>query len=198
MKLLGADRIYLLNLRRREDRLLEAKKELRRVGIYPKDYVIYNAFDGKELEIYSNHDKITPGAIGCYLSHLAIWKDAILNNFSRIVVFEDDIIFPGAFRKRYRNSIRDNIDFLFLGWYKNEGCIQSSYTDNLIKAKYIYGTHGYVVNNRKTLLLLEKGVNTLDLQVDGKMELVLENVNTWFCNPPIVNQTGLSTDIQRI
>jgi collagen beta-1,O-galactosyltransferase len=38
------------------------------------------------------------GEIGCFLSHYKVWNDVVENNYERVVVLEDDVVFEPSFR----------------------------------------------------------------------------------------------------
>lgn len=58
----------------------------------------------------------TPGAWGCYRSHLAVIEQAIANDIGRLVVFEDDATFVPDFAERLADlSIPPDAEQLYLG-----------------------------------------------------------------------------------
>ena len=80
---LGADRVYLINLRRRPDRRLKMEECFRELGV---EYQLVEAVDGRNMtddsvhrdglrvlpgyvEPYSKREALTFGEIGCFLSH---------------------------------------------------------------------------------------------------------------------------------
>lgn len=76
------DKIYIINLKHRSDRLESITKELNKIGT--NKYLIsrINAVYFKDF-----------GALGCGLSHRMALQNAIKNNYERILIFEDDFIF---------------------------------------------------------------------------------------------------------
>jgi collagen beta-1,O-galactosyltransferase len=38
------------------------------------------------------------GEVGCFMSHYNVWKDVIVNYYSKVVVLEDDVRFEPFFR----------------------------------------------------------------------------------------------------
>ncbi len=88
------DQIYIINLEFRKDRLAEMSAEFGKIGIdfhHPK----INVF--KAIRPESFEDWPTQGAKGCYLSHIAVLKDARKNGYERIIVLEDDVNFVQYF-----------------------------------------------------------------------------------------------------
>ena len=78
------DKVYVINLKSREDRLKQCKSELDKHGI---DYIIFDAIKGS-----GPVGKIRlPGLVGCLLSHVEILKKAASENLNNVFIFEDDV-----------------------------------------------------------------------------------------------------------
>lgn len=59
---------------------------------------------------------LTKGEIGCYLSHMYCYHDAMQNHYSNIIVLEDDIIFHQHFHDLYQTiQQQKKYDILMLG-----------------------------------------------------------------------------------
>ena len=59
---------------------------------------------------------ITIGESGCYLSHMFCLNDAIKNNYDKIIIFEDDIVFHKDFNNLFEKiTMEQTFDILFLG-----------------------------------------------------------------------------------
>jgi glycosyl transferase family 25 len=56
---------------------------------------IYDA----ELNYQQYHSVLTPGEIGCYLSHRKVWQKIVNENLYFALVFEDDFINNAALSK---------------------------------------------------------------------------------------------------
>lgn len=93
--------VFVINLDCSADRLESAQKQLSSCGITMERFP---AIYGKSLtlqqveECYDpalNYAKfrrpLSPGEIGCYLSHRAVWRKMVEHNISAAVVLEDDI-----------------------------------------------------------------------------------------------------------
>ena len=54
--------------------------------------------------------------MGAYLSHMWCLRDAIIHNYQKFIIFEDDIIFLKNFHEQFKKIIlHKNYDFLMLG-----------------------------------------------------------------------------------
>ncbi|XP_057244526.1 procollagen galactosyltransferase 1-like, partial [Malurus melanocephalus] len=110
---MGFDEVFLINLRRRSDRRTRMLRTLRELGIDPK---LVEAVDGRSLNRsqlealgvrmlpgYRDpfHGRaLTPGEVGCFLSHFRVWQEISGRGLGRSLVFEDDLRFEVFFRRR--------------------------------------------------------------------------------------------------
>ena len=120
------DKIYISNLERRKDRLEKVKKSLEKNNI--TNYQIVNAFDGthpqimNEWLVYLRNKKSkinSSGALGYLYTMKNILTDAVNNNYNRILICDDDIIFHKDFINQFDNKIKTlnnfNWKLLYLG-----------------------------------------------------------------------------------
>ncbi len=92
------DKVFIINLARREDRKSIMLKVLKNLKI--ENFEFFNAIDGATIdteELYKQGillDKdLGRGEIGCFLSHREVWKIAASRHYERILIMEDDIRF---------------------------------------------------------------------------------------------------------
>ena len=99
-KTLGFDKIYVINLKRRQDRKTELIKNFPNV-----DFTFIEAIDGKELHhiplikekkihtsFFDPHGMITIGVFACALSHKKAWDQAISDGVENALFLEDDVV----------------------------------------------------------------------------------------------------------
>ena len=96
---------YVINLKRRSDRLDKFK-----INCPYNDVEVIEAFDGQNIDNNKNktlYDKIknkkieydiTNQELGCFISHIMVWKKIIDNNSKYNLIFEDDAIFSDNFK----------------------------------------------------------------------------------------------------
>ena len=87
----------VINLARRRDRRIATEQELSRIGWSAK---FFSAIEPKNA---GNFPSI--GVRGCFLSHLAVLKDAKENGSERLIILEDDIKFVPNFVKRWQLAV---------------------------------------------------------------------------------------------
>jgi hypothetical protein len=169
---------FVINLDRRPERLVEAKEELKKIGI---DDV--NRFKAIENEI---------GLIGCGMSHKRCIELAIENDWNFVAIFEDDVIFPNPEKcteliDKYMNY---HFDVLFLGCQVLDGYMAG---DDIIRVKKAYCLHGYIVRShyyRKFLINLQNGLQIKKNNIrhhDGNCDVYINELiphDRWYCLSP--------------
>ena len=98
--------VWLINLPRSEDRRLRMEAQLQALGL---DYQLFVAIDGR-----SDWDKVSkqidmptfeknvgravmPGEVGCYLSHISVWRAFLDSEEDVALILEDDVILHDDF-----------------------------------------------------------------------------------------------------
>ena len=136
------DRWYLLNLKRRPDRLEAATRQLDREGI---EFVRMEAVDGRLLPLPKDETKGS-GAYGCRLGHLRILEQAIQDNLNVVGVFEDDIVLVEGFGEKLQGALQavpGDWEMLYCGTqhrkpYKPAG-------PGIVRCVDCHRTHSYIV-----------------------------------------------------
>ena len=193
------DKIYFINLDKSKDRLdmmLEYGKNLnlklkRFPAVYGKDL---NTDKLIEKGILDKNNKLNKGEIGCFLSHINIWKEAIKKNYEHILILEDDIIFTDNFKNnfnKYYNQVPNDWDIIHLGGSRIKGKLINK---NIIKPIFNEKPN-YETNNMGTyaMLLSRKGIKKLlDIMIPIKkpidLEIAINNkkLNIYYCNPKLI------------
>lgn len=173
---------YIINLDKRTDRLYITMQHLHRYGY--KNIVRFRAIDSSTFDndkidtltcpksrksIYNNYrthdEQLSVGAIGCYLSHLALWEKMIAENKSHIMIFEDDTM-PSIHIKNlndYIKKVPNDWDIILLGGvYRNGWHI----IDNVYKIQYFYCLHAYIIRNTKNIQYIVKRALPMAKQLD--------------------------------
>lgn len=96
---------------------------------------------------------LTPGEIGCYASHFAIWRLMIAHDIPQAIVLEDDVIVDWAYLSALAKADLAAIGIRYLRLYAKRPCHQRLvHSDFLQHARSIvelighpYGTQGYAL-----------------------------------------------------
>ena len=182
------DKVYVINLKHRDDRLNKMDKMLNSIGGKFSEYERFEAVNGKLIteeeknsllslkskRIYNNptsfKDIRTLGAIGCYKSHIGVWELALENGEKEIMVLEDDIKLKldVVKLKEYIITRPDDYDICYLDWYGLYGHSSSkeynSYWDKNNSDEISYFS-AYMISEKGMKKLL-KGIYPIELQID--------------------------------
>lgn len=129
------DRVVVINLERRPDRLREFDKQAK------ANQIFYERFDA----IDAVKEDISPDE-ACLRSHRKVLEDAMNDGVQRLFIFEDDALLVDDFNAKFSefyNKIKDPWDMLYLGaWIHNS----KPYTDGVVKLQESFSAHAYGIN----------------------------------------------------
>jgi GR25 family glycosyltransferase involved in LPS biosynthesis len=195
------DKVFLINLDRRLDRLEFIKKQLDRVGIEAEKI---SAVDGNLLNPDPkigngwNHK----GVAGCALSHRKIIQTAKERGYKSFLVIEDDTVFCDDFIKKldfYMNQVPDNWDMIYLGGNyltKPKPC-----NINIGRCTHTLTTNAYAMKDtlyNKILENISENVMELKMPVDVLYTSIQQdkNYNCYAFRPQLVWQDSIFSDIE--
>ena len=101
------DKIYCLNLDRRQDRWAESEIEFKKHGLQVERFA---AIDGNDITLPSG-SLIKTGDMGCLLSHIAIFKLMVEKGMQKILILEDDVEFAENFNELFNSLISQVPEF---------------------------------------------------------------------------------------
>ncbi|XP_074596202.1 glycosyltransferase 25 family member-like [Brevipalpus obovatus] len=175
---LGMDQIYIINLKRRPERL---NRMLDLMDLLGADAKVWPAVDGKGLtEDYLisnnlamldgyidpyNKLQMNPGEIGCFLSHYQIWQEVVERNYSKVIIFEDDAKFETAFRTKWMKHVENleeylsnggQVDFVYLGRKLLVSRTEKEApVEGFVYPEYSYWANGYMLTSTGARKLLD-------------------------------------------
>lgn len=142
------DRIVLVNLKRRSDRLASCRKELSEKGWPFRQPEIFQAIDGSIVPC-PHAWKQGGGAWGCMASHRAILQSAIMDGVQNLLVLEDDLRLKKDFPQkveRFLQLVPSDADGLMLGGQHMAGPLKMK--PGLVKCVNAQRTHAYSCKGR--------------------------------------------------
>ena len=186
------DNVYLINMDKDYHRLTKVTKETEKVGIK------FERFSGVKVSDLSQNilDKYIPeeiqkygtnGMIGCGLSHLFIWQNAVKNNYRNILVLEDDVHFTDDFTQYLQNvceEIPSDYDILYLHGDNPQHDSRFKY---IYKPTFPLLTHAMIISNQGLKKLLDI-ITEIDDHIDWKIARNAKKLNIYASNKQIVNQ----------
>ena len=129
------DRIVVINLDSRPDRMESFDKQAKKYGI---EYQRFSA-------VPANPPKLPP-TWACKESHKSVIKQAVEDNVKRLFVFEDDALFVEDFNTKLADlhkELPEDWDMFYLGaWHLK----YENYKEGLVKMKDSYSAHAYGIN----------------------------------------------------
>jgi hypothetical protein len=147
------DEIYCINLKTRPDRLSQFKTNYGPLGTSKINIV--KAVNGKEID--PGDWQHSPGALGCRLSHLNIYKEALYKGYSRILVLEDDVVMSKKARPKLAkliSYINDDWDMIYFG---GTHCLKpDAIGDGFVKLNNTLSTHAIAINCRSLGKMIRK------------------------------------------
>lgn len=159
------DKIYLINLKKRQDRLEQWFEQNKLVIDKNSEIQIFEAVDGSKID--SSKWEFEKGALGCLESHLAVLKDAKEKNYGSVLIFEDDFTFNADFKEKFKKGLIEldsEWDMLYL--YSNHFKEPKPFSDLLVKASANLTTVAYAVNSKCydfLIMALELKVREVDV-----------------------------------
>lgn len=142
------DRVVLINLKRRPDRLLSLRNELSEKGWPFAQPQVFEAVDGSLVP--------TPdgwlsgaGAWGCMASHRRVLEQAISDGVKSLLVLEDDACIRHSFSQdvaRFLSAVPDDWDQLMLGGQHIGNTQQVS--DGVVRCFNCQRTHAYAIRGK--------------------------------------------------
>lgn len=155
------DKVYLLNLDKRSDRLELSNKRFNFCDIR---YERFSATDGNVIKpiwkSFCNENSYfsNPNYLACAISHLSIYEDALTRGYEKILVVEDDNRIHRTANKIFSLSVPNNFsesswDLLYLGFIPlTDDRVHWNYnvfefTPPLVKAKNFWGLYGYGISS---------------------------------------------------
>jgi GR25 family glycosyltransferase involved in LPS biosynthesis len=210
--------IFIINLKKRPDRLSFIKNEIEKRGIF--DYNIVSAVDGHQLsknELNSLIDneklsnvfgspQMTPGEIGCSASHNLIYKKIISEGYSHALILEDDVAL-GNNLSHFWETVKNeenmpSFDIVQLGFYLNhDQSMSTNETDcfigNVRLHKFandrsivpIWGTYAYLISNRGARKMLACN-EKINFVMDHPWNLFHKYFENFALDPPLAVQNG--------
>ena len=108
---------------------------------------------------------ITPGEVGCSLSHYSIWKYIVENQIPSMLILEEDFHPVKELKDINQDEIPKDYDILYLGRYPI-GDDEEDYSNSVVKPGYSYNTHAYILTLSGAKKLLNYGFNNNIIPVD--------------------------------
>ena len=194
------DKVFVINLDRREDRL---NKISRKLSYFKIEAQRFPAIDGLTLNL--DLPEFIPGkgmlennfAVGCLLSHLEVVKLAKSKGYKKILILEDDILIS----ENIDNTIKlitelPNWKLLYLGASQYDWKV-NYFSEHFYFCKDTLGTFAYALDESIYDDFIEE-VQKLDKSIDNILAN-LQKKNSGFCftfYPNVISSDVTESDIR--
>jgi glycosyl transferase family 25 len=139
------ERVYVINLPYRKDRYRQMAQELEKAGmpLSPNKVEIFPAIRPNDAINFPS-----VGALGCFLSHLSILKQAKKDGLANVLILEDDLVISERFRTDQALIVEQlrSVDWGFVYFGHREEVAQASPVKLDPFSDPIITTHFYAVN----------------------------------------------------
>ncbi|MFN6924955.1 MAG: glycosyltransferase family 25 protein [Tabrizicola sp.] len=160
--------VWLISLERAADRRQRMVERLSRLGLA---YTMFDGIDGKarEAELLASMDQaafmrnmgrgILIGGIGCYHSHLGVWRAFLATDAEVALVLEDDVVFHDDFVTALQLGLqaKKHWDFLKLNCIRAKLPVRQGYVGPYALNAYLgpaTGTGAYLIKRDTAARLL--------------------------------------------
>lgn len=173
------DKVVVINLDRRKDRLEKVDAQLQELGI---QYERFSAVDAKALDI----DPIQ----ACRQSHIQVLEESV----GKTLILEDDAYFMEDFNDRFAQFIEllpQDWHIFYLGavLLNSQPC-----NDIMVRAMDTSSLHAYCVKPEFKEIVLEQG-RTYPEHIDVAYRLLHPRYRSYAAKPPLVKQYPSYSDI---
>ena len=187
--------IYVLNLKKRDDRLHHIKNQLKQINI--TKYEIVESVDGSIIE---NKTKLKNGAYGLILTYLNIYEKIKNIEYESLILIEDDCVFSKDFND-YLKIFIDNVpidwDILYFGGNHNLHIGEKEpkkINDYVVKLHNTYAAHCIILKKNSFEKLIK--TQSFEVPIDMLLSKLQNTLNVYSTNKKITWQINNHSDIE--
>lgn len=207
------DRVYVINLKSRLDRRAEVCAQLQRIGLN---------FDSPGVvlrEVTKPTDAAgfpSVGARGCFMSHLAVLREAKEERLTSVLILEDDLNFCDQFSSRFSAVAQQlkTVEWgMFYGVYVLDAPLEDSASPCLkVDPRLVIGTSAFVAINGEHIHLLVDYLAAMlkrpagdahggPMHIDGAYQWFRQShpqISTWLAHDQLGFQRSSRTDVHSV
>ena len=189
------DKVYLINLKRRPDRLRGVRQEMAK-GWPFKEPEVFEALDGKLIPAPSGWTH-TAGNYACLQSHCRILERVFMEGHSSVLVLEDDICWEDTFCQdveRFLSDVPDDWELLMLGGGHQEPPIRLK--PGLVRCVNTQLTHALGWRNGPMMRDVYRAWMTSTISIDWKLASLMRDYKVYAPEPFLMYQSKSPSDIR--
>ena len=201
------ERVYVINLKRRPDRLMLFMKRLETYGWPFKKPIVYPAIDGDKVGVPPEFTQ-GGGAYGCRMSHLRILQDCLMEDVSSVLILEDDADTVPSLNGSESSPARgfsemvleflakvpDDWDGIMLGGQHHAPPFPTG-IPGVVRVRYAQRTHAYAARP-SYMKALQRRWGNCTVHIDWMMRDWQHQYRVYAPDPWLIGQAGGRSDIR--
>jgi len=190
------ERVYVISLKRRSDRLRTFLSRLDAVGWPFHEPIIYEAIDGDKVGVPPEFTQ-GGGAYGCRMSHLRILQDCLMDDVQSVLMLEDDAEicdgFPGKV-EQFLAKVPDDWEGIMLGGQHHAPPAPTE-IPGIVRVRYCQRTHAYGARP-SYMMALQRRWGNATVHIDWLMRDWQHQFKVYAPDPWLIGQGGGRSDIR--
>jgi GR25 family glycosyltransferase involved in LPS biosynthesis len=154
------DKIFVISLKNNIERQQYIKSSLSKYNIDYEFFIVekpnINILKEKYNLTFKSYNNINMGLLGCFDSHLKLWKQIIDNSLKNVIILEDDVIFNN--NEEILQHIPKDYDIFYLGFEGGKNIPINNYIGYPTRPAC---THAYAISIKGAELLYYYGLITI-------------------------------------
>lgn len=211
--------VHVINLARSRKRMQDFMKMISGTDLANVSVIRFEAVDGNTLELTEHvtdqalqeilraerlgyrqrHYELTRGGVGCFLSHVGVWKRLLKSDKQYIMVCEDDAVLSQDIGQATSSALSlpdiPQWDVLLLGHF----CVHcKEYSSTWTRMKRFFGLHCYLIRREAVTKIMSYYTGRIEQQIDSMMSDMCSEgrLNVFGVTTQLASQVGRDTNIQ--
>jgi len=190
------ERVYVINLKRRPDRLRAFFQRLEQYGWPFKEPIVYPAIEGDKVGVPPEFTQ-GGGAYGCRMSHLRILQDCLMEDVPSVMILEDDADLCEGFPEKvaaFLAKVPSDWEGIMLGGQHHAPPIPTGVA-GVVRVRYAQRTHCYIARP-SYMKALQRRWGNATVHIDWLMRDWQHQFVVYAPDPWLVGQAGGRSDIR--
>lgn len=169
-----------------------------------KHLITDNAYKNMEQSLErgyrDNHEYLSPGAIGCYMSHYSVIKEAYEKGHQTVLIFEDDAKIPPNFVDQFKSTLQPTLpkdwDMLFFYWINRRKKMNPKIENSPWHRLHRFWCLVAYIINRKGMKKILDNAFPIKYQIDTLLVNKSDEIKMYGCRPNLVKGNNFKSTMQ--